>query len=204
MKKQNLLKTLILVISVLFSTQQAFSQASAVQTFSTSVPPAVAINKLSSSNTGTIDPVSGEIIGNLTSSFNLEVNDGKTYNFIVYSSMLTADGSVSAFDKNGNLVFGNTTHLPLSSAVANAKENIAGNANVIVYPFKLTTDTNMAQTFGPDATYEKSYKVNFTEDVAEGSLIHSISGTPITNTYSIGEDTSGTYSTTVYITAVSK
>lgn len=204
LKKQNLLKILILVISVFFNTQQAFSQASAVQTFSTSVPPAVAINKTSSSNSGSINPVSGEIVGSLTSSFYLEVNDGKNYDFIVYSTMLTADGTVSAFDKNGNLIFGNTTILPLSSSVENAKQNIAGNANVIVYPFELTIDPDMAQVFVSDATYEKCYKVNFLNDVAEGNLVQSIDNTPITNTYSLGEDVSGTYSTTVYITVVSK
>ena len=62
----------------------------------------------------------------------------------------------------------------------------------------------MSKTFTNDATYDSCYKVNFLDDVAEGSIVHAIGGTPVANTYSIGEDTAGTYSATVYITAVSK
>lgn len=204
MKKQNLLKCLILVISVLFSTQEAFSQASTVQMLRSSVQPAVAIEKTTSSTNGTIEPSTGIITEDLSTSFFLKINDGKAYDFIIYSTITTSDEVVSAFDKNGNLLFTNNTILPISSAVENAKQNSGSNANVIVYPFELTLGANMTSTFVTQTTYEKCYKINFINSAMSGSLIQSIGKNPIDNTYSIGEDNAGSYKATVYITAISK
>lgn len=204
MKKLDLLKNLILVMCVLFSTQEAFSQASTVQMLRSSVQPAVAIEKIVVSNSGTINPVTGAIAESLGSSFNIQVNDGKSYEFYVYSTILTSDGSVSAFDKKGNLLFANTTVLPLNSAVANAKQNVAGNADVIVYPFELNVDANMAYTFMSTTAYNECYKVNFINAIAEGELTQTIGNTPVPGTYSVGEDSSGRYSATVYISAIAK
>ena len=191
-------------MSVLFSTQEAFSQASTVQTLSTSVQSAVAVEKLSSLEQGSISPVTGEISQSLTSTFNLQINDENAYDFVVYSTILTADSTVSAFDKNGNILFSNIDNLPSESAVGKAKLNQEGNANVIVYPFELSLDENMSVTFTTDKTYSDCYKVNFTNSATSGNLVQTISGAPIANTYIVGEDTAGTYKATVYITAVAK
>ena len=204
MKKLNLLNILILVTSVLFSTQEAFSQASTVQTLSTSVQSAVAIEKVSSMEQGSISPVTGEISGSLTSSFNLQINDENSYEFVIYSTLSTADSTVSAFDQNGNLLFSNIDNLPTGSAVEKAKLNQEGNANVIGYPFELSLDENMAVTFTNDKTYDDCYKINFTNAATSGNLIQTVSGNPTANTYTVGEDTAGTYKATVYITAVAK
>ena len=62
----------------------------------------------------------------------------------------------------------------------------------------------MTKLFTSDSSHGECYKVNFTDSTMTGKLIQSIGNTPIDNTYSIGEDLSGTYKTTVYITAVAK
>ena len=191
-------------MGVLFSTQEAFSQASTVQTLSTSVQSAVAVEKTNSLEQGSISPVTGEISGALTSTFKLQINDENAYDFVVYSTISTADSTVSAFDQNGNLLFSNMDNFPSESAVTKAKLNQEGNANVIVYPFELSLDENMSVTFTTDKTYSDCYKVNFTNSATSGNLVQTISGAPIANTYIVGEDTAGTYRATVYITAVAK
>lgn len=196
--------TLILILVVLFSTQEAFSQASAGQMLRTSVQPAVAIEKISSVENGSISAAKGEISGSLSSSYKLQVNDGENYDFIIYATLLTATDTVSAFDKNGDLLFSNNTNLPTNSAVENARANIEGNANVIGYPFEITIDENMSLNFTTDKTYSECYKVNLTNSATSGNLLQTISGAPTTNTYSLGEDLAGTYKATVYITAVAK
>lgn len=199
-----LVNILILIMSVLFSAQEAYSQASTGQTLRTSVQPAVAIEKISSVETGNLSAITGEIFGSLSSTFNLQVNDGESYDFIIYATLLTATDTVSAFDKNGDLLFSNNTNLPTNSAVENARANIEGNANVIGYPFEITLDENMSLNFTTDKTYSECYKVNLTNSATSGNLLQTISGAPTTNTYSLGEDLAGTYKATVYITAVAK
>lgn len=196
--------TLILILVVLFSTQEAFSQASAGQMLRTSVQPAVAIEKISSVENGSITATKGEISGSLSSSYKLQVNDGENYDFIIYATLLTATDTVSAFDKNGDLLFSNNNNLPTNSAVENARTNIEANANVIGYPFEITIDENMSLNFTTDKTYSECYKVNLTNSATSGNLLQTVSGAPTTNTYSLGEDLAGTYKATVYITAVAK
>ena len=191
-------------MSVLFSTQEAFSQASTVQTLATSVQTAVAVEKLTSPSPGTINPENGEISGSLTSSFKLKSNDENSYEFVMYSSIQTSDKTVSAFDVNGNLLFANTRFLPLSSAVENARNNVAGNANVIGYPFKVTLDDNMTINFTTDQDYNECYKINFKTGAATGNMVQTVTGSPTLNTYGGYEDLSGTYRATVYITAIAK
>ena len=204
MKKLNLLKTLILVVSVLFSTQKAFCEATAVQMAETSVQPTVAIEKTSNNNEGSINPKTGDITSDLTSTFNLKINDTNNYDFIIYSTITSASGAEPAFDTNGNLLFANTTILPLTSAVSNAKQNIKGNPNVIVYPFNLSLDTDMTKSFTTREGYDKCYTINFINSAMEGDITQTIGGSAITNTYSMGEDIAGVYKATVYVTAVAK
>lgn len=204
MKKLNLLKSLILVTAVLTGTVQAFGYASTEQTVNTSVQTAVAIDKTASNEAGTIEPATGAITGEVSSSFNLKTNETNSYDFIVYSKILTTDGEVSAFDSKGNLLFGNTTSLPTSTAVSNAKSGSGANADVIGYKITMSVGDEMSINLTNLETYDECYRINFTGSVTEGTLTQSISGQPAVNTYSIGEDTSGTYSSTVYITAISK
>ena len=204
MKKLNLLKLLILVVSVLFSTQKAFCEATAVQMLETSVQPTVAIEKTSSNTEGSINPKTGDLTSELTSTFNLQINDTKNYDFVIYSTVNSASGAESAFDINGNLLFANTTVLPLTSAVSNARQNVKGNPNVIVYPFKLSIDTDMTKTFSTREGYNECYQINFTNSAMEGEVTQTIGGSALPNTYSIGEDVAGIYKATVYITSVAK
>lgn len=204
MKKLNLLKSIILVTAVLTGTVQAFGYATTEQAINTSVQTAVAIEKTASNEAGTIEPSTGAITGEISSSFNLKTNETNSYDFIVYSKILTTDGEISAFDSRGNLLFGNTTSLPTSTAVANAKSGSGANANVIGYRINLTVGEDMSIDLTNLESYDECYKINFTGSATEGTLTQNISGSPAVNTYSIGEDTSGVYSSTVYITAISK
>lgn len=191
-------------MAVLTGTVRAYGYASTEQTVNTSVQPAMAVEKITSNEAGTIDPATGAITGEISSSFNLKTNETNSYDFIVYSKILTTDGEVSAFDSNGNLLFGNTTSLPTGTAVANAKSGNNDNADVIGYKITMSVGEDMSINFTTHETYDECYKINFTGTATEGTLTQRISGQPAVNTYSIGEDTSGTYSSTVYITAISK
>ena len=191
-------------MSVLFSTQEAFCEATAVQTSETSVQPTVAIEKIQSKNESSINPKTGDITSDLSSTFKIQINDTKSYDFIVYSSINCSAGSVSAFDKDGNILFANTTVVPLDSAVVNAKQKVKGNPNVIVYPFELEMDADMTKTFTSREGYNECFVVNFINSAMEGEVVQTIGGSALPNTYSIGEDIAGTYKATVYITAVAK
>lgn len=194
----------MLVMTVLIGTAEVFGYASTEQAVNTAVQSAVAIEKTSERVTGSINPATGSIIGELMSSFNIQTNETNSYDFIVYSKVLTADGEVSAFDSSGNLLFGNTDVLPSATAVANAKNANADNPNVIGYRFNVEVGNDMTKEFTNSATYDECYKVNFINNAVQGPLRQSISGQPAANTYSIGQDIAGNYKATVYITAVSK
>lgn len=202
--KKLILLNLILVSAVLLGTVKAFGYASTEQTLNTSVQSAVAIEKQQSNEAGTIDPATGNITGELRSSFNIKTNESNSYDFIVYSKLLTTDGEVSAFDSNGNLFFGNTTSLPTMTAVSNAKNGNSNNPDVIGYRINITVEDDMSIERTQLEAFDECYKVIFVNDKVQGSLTQSISGAPAVNTYSVGQDTSGTYCSTVYITAVSR
>lgn len=192
-------------MTVLFSTEYAFAEATAEQPIETAVQTAVAISKNETVSSGSINATTGTISGELSASFTLQTNESNGYDFLVYSQLTIADGSVvSAFDTNGNLLFGNTVQLPTQTAVNNAKLGISGNQNVIGYKFGITVDSGMTVQFQEADMYETCYKINFNDDTTTGNLRQTISGAPVTNTFLLGEDTSGTYSSTVFITAVSK
>ena len=73
MKKQNLLKSLILISAVLASTVGSFASTDAVQTLSVSAPPAVSISKNASSESDDLNPRTGAHKG-LNASFTLMTN----------------------------------------------------------------------------------------------------------------------------------
>ena len=122
---------------VLLSTEKAFCEATAVQQVQTVVQPTVAVEKTATPESGYINPSLGGEATTLTSSFKLQANDEVTF-FVVYSNIQIDGGqAVSAFDMFGNLMFANTTYLPSANDANNARANISGNANIIVYPFTL-------------------------------------------------------------------
>lgn len=202
MKKLNLLKSLIIVMAVLLSTGKAFCEATAVQENYTLVQPTVAVEKVSSIETGNINPSNG-VASQLTSSFNLQSNDEETF-FILYSTLAVAGGTtLSAFDASGNLYFANTNFPPTVVAVNNAKQGIAGNANVIGYKINLSGES-IDITYTNSSIYSDSYKIMLSDSATAGTLSQSIGGTPAVNTYKVGEDMQGSYSATVYVTASTK
>ena len=116
------------------------------------------------------------------------------------------DGEVSGYTENGALLFTNTTVLPTSSAVNNAKVGGKDNRNVIAYPITMNITDPMSVTYDSSrATDEgKGCYVIKINSANEGTLTQSVGGTPVANTYSIGQDEAGTYKATVYLTTVSK
>lgn len=191
-----------MVIAVLLSTGKAFCEATAVQQSRTVVQSTVAVEKTAEPQSGNIDPSLKGKATTLTSSFKLQANDGATF-FVVYSTIQVDGAQVkSAFDGNGNLLFGNTSILPTTDDVKNAKAGVDGNANVIAYPFTLSGDNIKAESATSDK-YEECYKVILEEPLEFGNLIQTVGGTPAPNTYST-RDKAGIYKATVYVSAVTE
>lgn len=202
MKKLNLLKSLIMVMAVLLSTEKAFCEATAVQALYTLVQPTVAVEKMTSVEVGNINPSNGNA-SELKSSFNLQSNDEQTF-FVVYSKITILGGTqVSAFDLNGNLLFANTQIPPTETAVNNAKQGLIGNANVIGYKINLSGE-GITITNTTSANYNECYKITLANSETNGKLEQSIGGKPAPNTYQAGEDVAGNYSATVYVTAITE
>lgn len=195
-----------MVTAVLSGTARAFGDASVEQMLNTSVPPAVAIEKTASLENGSINPETGTHTG-LSASFKIQTNGtDEDYDFIVGAKINTMDGEVSGYTENGALLFTNTTVLPTSSAVNNAKVGGKDNRNVIAYPITMNITDPMSVTYDSSrATDEgKGCYVIKINSANEGTLTQSVGGTPVANTYSIGQDEAGTYKATVYLTTVSK
>lgn len=213
MKKQNLLKSLILVMSVLTSTVGAFGSTSVVQTLAVSAQPTVAIEKTSFVQTGEINPETGTHSG-LNASFNLQTNGtDNDYIFVVGSKIIQAGNvEVSAFSDDGqSLLFGRANdeeYLPSAEAIQDAKAGGSNNPNVIAYPISaMTIDSPMTIEFVKGLTVSEDtmdcYQVKLNGST-EGTLNQVISGSPVPGTYKAGQDKSGSYKAVVYFTAISK
>lgn len=191
---------------MLSGTAKAFGDASVEQMLNTSVPPAVAIEKTASLENGSINPETGTHTG-LSASFKIQTNGtDEDYDFIVGAKINTMDGEVSGYTENGALLFTNTTVLPTSSAVNNAKVGGKDNRNVIAYPITMNITDPMSVTYDSSRATDEGngcyvIKIN---SANEGTLTQNVGGTPVANTYSIGQDEAGTYKATVYLTTVSK
>ena len=208
MKKLILLNILILVISVLFSTPKAFAEATAAHTLYSSVPSAVAIGIREINTSSSLEPQTGTILNDLKTSFDLSINTtesaGRMYDFYFFARAKTYDGDASAFGPNGVIVFSNTSSLPTSDAVERARNGINGNIDVIGYKVKMepTDQSNMQVTFLPSSDYEEAYQVKFKNDVVTGSIDQTIYGKALDTTFNSTEDSAGSYSVTVYVTAL--
>ena len=206
MKKQKLLNILILVTTVLVGTVKAFGYAEVEQMVNTSVQPAVAIEKTSSSENGTINPETGVHEG-LSASFTLKTNGtDENYDFIVGAKINTIDGEVSGYTSGGALLFANTTTLPTTSAVNNAKIGNTDNRNVIAYPITMNITTPMEVSYDNTRITDegKGCYIVKVKTANEGTLTQTVGTTPVSETYAVGQDEAGTYKATVYFTAVSK
>lgn len=195
-------------MSVLFSTPKAFAEATATQMLRSSVPSAVAIGIREINTTSSLEPENGTILNELKTSFDLDINTAlsgdKAYDFYFYARVKTFDGEASAFGPNGVILFGNTTSLPTASAVANARNGINGNVDVIGYNVKMLPDdaNKMNVQFLTATEYEDAYKVNFKNDAISGTINQIIAGNALRTTFNSTEDSAGTYSVTVCVTAL--
>lgn len=204
MKQAKSLKLLIFLITATVVAGKAYGYAEAEQALQTSVQPAVSIIKSDASieNLGA-NPEQGTHSGFRTI-FNLEINGtDDDYDFLIESSILTSGGTVSAYGNNGCILFGHTLTTPTMEAIDNAKAGGNNNANVIAYPVTIETTNPFTSAFdggnGKGACYV--VKVNGGD---KGTVTHTVSGTPISGTYSVGQDQAGTYQATVTFTAYSK
>ena len=189
-------------MAVLLGAEKAFCEATAVQASYTLVQSTVAVEKNASVISGNINSNLDGKSDILSSSFDLQSNDEKTF-FIVYSTLQVSGGElVSAFDVYGNLMFANTTFLPTVDDVDNARIANRGNGNVIVYPFKLEGE-NIEAIFTASRIYKECYMVTLPEPLVPGVLVQTVGGNPIPNTYST-RDRAGKYSATVYVTAATE
>lgn len=197
---------MIFVTTVLTSTASAFGLAEKGQMLTTSAPESVGVEAVVTGNSGSINSTNGSISGTLSASFNIQTNDPDGYDFIMYSIIQTTSGEASAFDNDGNILFGNTDvgHVPTLAAINSAKAGNGSNPDVIGYKFLISEGADTSVVFDNVVPYGECYKINLTNSVTESSVTQSISGSPKAGTYSNSEDTSGTYQTTVYVTAVSK
>ena len=184
---------------------QVYGDTEVEQMLKTSVQPAVSIVKTSSVEEGTVNPQTGVHTG-LNTVFTLQSNDAtdSNYDFIVTSSILTSDGNVSAYSKNGSLLFTNIANPPSITAVNNAKAHGNNNKNVIVYPLNSVTTPPIT------SIYQENYKsygncyIILLHGADEGTLTQTVQSNPIAGTYSASEDEAGTYRATVTFSAFAK
>lgn len=211
--KKHLLKSLILVTSVLSSTVVAFASTSVVQTLSVSAQPTVAIEKTSFVQSGQINPETGVHAG-LNASFSLQTNGtDDDYIFIVGSNIIQEGNvEVSAFSEDGqSLLFGKVDeeeYLPTAAAIQDAKTGGNNNPNVIAYPISsMTINSPMTVEFVKGLAVAESsmdcYQVKLNGGT-EGTLTQVIGGSPVPGTYMAGPDKAGSYKAVVYFTAISK
>jgi len=205
MNKQNISKLLIFLITVTLGTVKAYGYAEAEQSVSTTVQPTVAVEKLSSSiETGSVNPQTGVHTG-LSSIFSLQTNgDDDDYDFIITSKILSSGEEVSAYGNDGSILFGHTLATPTADAVSDAKAGGSNNKNVIAYPVTLSVVSPMTAEFEKDyGLYGDCYAVKVNGGTG-GNVTHIVGQTPISGTYSVGQDQAGTYQAVVTFTAVSK
>lgn len=204
--KKNILISLILLVTTIV-VERAYGYAVAEQSLDTTVQPTVTIEKQTSSIENAVaDGKTGTHSG-LQSVFNIKTNgNDENYDFIITSSIPHDGGAVSAYGSNGSLLFVNTLSSPTSSAIENAKIGGDNNKNVIAYPVEVSATSPITASFEQNySVYGNCYviKVNSSDGV-DGIITHIVGQTPVSNTYSIGQDQAGTYQATVTLSAVSK
>ena len=116
-------------------------------------------------------------------------------------------GTASGYAKVGGktlLLFGHTTNLTTDSDISNLRAGGNMNRNIIAYPISLFPPSPMT------AEYNSSYGIYGECVVVKlngatfGSIIQSVNASPAINSYIVGQDTAGTYTATVTLTAIAK
>lgn len=184
---------------------KAYGDVEAEQSVDTTVQPAVAIEKQSSSiETGSVNPQTGVSTG-LSSIFSVQTNGtDDNYDFIITSKILTDSDSVSAYGQDGSLLFAHTLAAPTLSAIEDAKAGGSNNKNVIAYPVTAVGTDPITVEFEQDyGIYGDCYVVKVNNGT-EGTVTHTVGQNPIAGTYNIGQDQAGTYQAVVTFTAVAK
>ena len=87
-------------------------------------------------------------------------------------------------------------------AVENAKTGGSNNANVIAYPVTVSATSPLTANFDSGNSKGSCYIIKINGGT-EGTVTHTVGGTPISGTYSVGQDQAGTYQATVTFTAYS-
>ena len=171
----------------------------------TAVPAAIEITKTETgSESGSINPRDGSHTG-LSAIFNIQTNGDDTDFDVILSSSVNAGGSIlPAICQNGNaIVFVNTTADVSPTDVNNAKSSSASK-NVIAYPFTVSPSDPMSATYQASLrTYTDCYQI-LLNSAEEGTVTCEVGATPVSGTYNVGLDQSGTYQATVTLTAVGK
>ena len=206
MKTRILSKLFIfLMTTAVTAAGSSYGYSEAEQSIQSTVQPAVAIEKLSSSvESGTVTPQTGVHTG-LKSVFSIKTNgNDDDYDFIINSKITTEEGDVSAYGQNGSILFGHTLALPTQSAIENAKIGGSNNKNVIAYPVSAVITDPMTVSFQNNyGVYGDCYVVKV-NSAMDGTVTHTVNPNPVSGTYSVTQDQAGTYKSTVYFTAVSK
>ena len=205
MKKTNILKTLSIVTLLALCAGRSYADGTEIQLrLDALVQPSISITKSASSvEEGAINPQTG-VHGGVTAVFDLATNgDDSDYDFYLSSTFPIDGAASSAFDGNGNIIFGNFTYPPTEAAVSDAIAGGTANKNVILYPITVTASGDMSVTPAVHATYGNCYKVLLNGE-QEGTLTHTVGITPVTNTYLLSQDAAGTYQATVTFSAIAK
>lgn len=204
MNKAKSLKLLIFLITATFVAGKAYGYAEAEQALQTTVQPTVTIEKSDSSIENTSANAEKGTHSGLRSVFDLKTNGtDDNYDFLMESSIIVSGGTVSAYGNNGCILFGHTLATPTMDAVENAKTGGSNNANVIAYPVTVSATSPLTTSFDGGNSKGNCYVIKINGGT-EGTVTHTVGGTPINGTYSVGQDQAGTYQATVTFTAYSK
>lgn len=204
--KRNILTSLILITAVLTSTVKVFGYAQVQQRLRTTAEPAVAIEKLSENNQGEINPELGTH-GGLNASFRITTNsDDSEYDYFLTAATPTSVSTSAFADIGGvkSIVFVNVENEPSYQDIERAKMGNVLNQNCIAYPITINIESPMTVNYVPNNPFYGNIwqiRVNGGESA---TLSQVIGGTPITNTYNVGQDTAGTYQAVVTFTAIAK
>lgn len=208
MKRLNSVKIILIMIAALYSGNNAYADTEVVQALRSLVQPTVTISKSALCvEAASANPQTGALSNTLRSVFTLQTNGtDDDYDFIMTSSLIGDGGEpVSAYSNSGNILFGHTTNPPTSTAISNAKSGGTNNKNVIVYPVTATVKSPMTIEYRTNySTYGDCYVVKVNGSTDSTNISHSLSTLPVSGSYNIGQDESGSYQATVTFTAISK